>query len=208
MPAEETCLIRFADGTTHEYRVPVMNVQSYTTEMIEKKHLNMLIPFLPIRFRKYLNRKRDEKKPVTESVRKDLTEFIRECILIIDREKENGTLTDMAGKEMIEFLSLTCGYLLKNEPELKKEVHGIMIPIVMTQMERAEYEIQRIMQRAEKEKKMYSERNENAIRKSIEKYCSFDLSRQEVKENIQDIFSLDEAEAEEKMEEYWVQKGE
>ena len=139
MPEEETCLIRFADGTTHEYRVPVMNVQSYTTEMIEKKHLNMLIPFLPIRFRKYFNKKKnDKKKPVAEAVRKDLTEFIRECIMIIDREKENGVLTDIAGKEMIEFLSLTCGYLLKNEPELKKEVHGIMRPIVMTQTERAE----------------------------------------------------------------------
>ena len=211
MPVEETCLIRFADGTTHEYHVPVMNVQSYTTEMIEKKHLNMLIPFLPIRFRKYFNGKSEGKKPVAESVRKDLTEFIRECIMIIDREKENGTLTDIAGKEMIELLSLTCGYLLKNEPELKKEVRGIMKPIVMLQMERAEYEIKLIregMQKAEKENKMHSERNENAIRKSIEKYCSFGLNRQEVKENIQDIFSLEETEAEEKMEKYWVKKDE
>ena len=219
MSAEETCLIRFADGTTHEYRVPVMNVQSYTTEMIEKKHLNMLIPFLPIRFRKYFNRKRDGKKmPVAESVRKDLTEFIRECIMTIDREKENGTLTDISGKEMIELLSLTCGYLLKNEPELKKEVNGIMIPIIMTQTERAEraeYEIKLIveeknrieeemhrirqgMQKAEKE-------NDNAIRKSIEKFCFFGQSWREVKGNIQDIFSLDEAEAEEKMEKYWMQ---
>ena len=138
MPVEETCLIRFADGTMHEYRVPVMNVQSYTTEMIEKKHLNMLIPFLPIRFRKYLNRKKNGiKQPVAEVIRKDLTEFIRECIMIIDREKENGTLTDTAGREVIELLDITCGYLLKNEP--------------------------------------------------------------------QDIFSLDEAEAEEKMEKYWIQ---
>ena len=212
MPEEETCLIRFADGTTHEYRVPVMNVQSYTTEMIEKKHLNMLIPFLPIRFRKYLNRRKNGiKQPVAEVIRKDLTEFIRECIMIIDREKDNGTLTDIAGKEMIELLSLTCGYLLKNEPELKKEVRGIMKPIVMLQMERAEYEIKLIregMQKAEKENKMHSERNENAIRKSIEKYCSFGLNRQEVKENIQDIFSLEETEAEEKMEKYWVKKDE
>ena len=202
MLEEETCLIRFADGTTHEYRVPVMNVQSYTTEMIEKKHLNMLIPFLPIRFRKYFNRKRDgKKKPVAESVRKDLTDFIWECIMIIDREKENGTLTDISGKEMIELLSLTCGYLLKNEPELKKEVNGIMIPIIMTQTERAEraeYEIKRLMQKAEKE-------NDNAIRKSIEKFCFFGQSWREVKGNIQDIFSLDEAEAEEKMKKYWVQ---
>ena len=223
MPEEETCLIRFADGTTHEYRVPVMNVQSYTTEMIEKKHLNMLIPFLPIRFRKYFNRRKNGiKQPVAEVIRKDLTEFIRECIMIIDREKDNGTLTDIAGKEMIELLSLTCGYLLKNEPELKKEVHGIMRPIVMTQTERAEIaehqikliterwteeksrieeEIQRIMQRTEIEK----ERHENAIRKSIEKFCFSGQSRQEVKENIQDIFSLSEAEAEEKMEKYWIQ---
>ena len=86
---------------------------------------------------------------------------------------------------------------------MKNEVYGIMRPIVMTQMERAEYEIQRIMQKAENEKKMYKERNENAIGKSIEKNRSSGQSRQEVKENIQDIFSLDEAEAEEKMEKYW-----
>ena len=215
MPAEEICLIRFADGTTHEYRIPVMNVQGYTIEMIEKKHLSMLIPFLPIRFRKYLNGKKNGKmQPITETVRKDLTEFIRECIMIISREKENGTLTDEAGKEIIEFLDMTCSYLLKNEPELKKEVRGIMRPIVMTQMERAEYEIKLInerleeekkeKQRAEKEKNMYSERNENAIRKSIEKYGSSGLNRQEVKENIRDIFALDETEAEEKMEKYWM----
>ena len=48
----------------------------------------------------------------------------------------------------------------------------------------------------------------NAIRKSIEKYCSSDLSRQETKENIQEIFSLDEVEVEERMEKYWVQNNE
>ena len=124
--------------------------------------------------------------------------------MIIDREKGNGTLTDIAGKEIIEFLDMTCSYLLKNEPELKKEVRGIMRPIVMTQMERAEYEIKLINERLEEEKNMYSERNENAIRKSIEKYGSSGLNRQEVKENIRDIFALDETEAEEKMEKYWM----
>ena len=82
-----------------------------------------------------------------------MAEFIRECIIIISREKENGTLTDEAGKEIIEFLDMTCSYLLKNEPELKKEVRRIMRPIVMTQMERAEYEIKLINKRLEEEKK-------------------------------------------------------
>ena len=140
-----------------------------------------------------------------------MAEFIRECIIIISREKENGTLTDEAGKEIIEFLDMTCSYLLKNEPELKKEVRRIMSPIVMTQMERAEYEIKLINKRLEEEKKeknMHSERNENAIRKLVKKYCASGQERQEVKESIQDIFSLDETEAKEKMEKYWMQEDE
>lgn len=113
-------------------------------------------------------------------------------------------MTDSAGKEMIEFLDMTCGYLLKNEPELKKEVHGIMRPIIMLQSERAEYEIKLISEKLEEEKR----EKQNAIRRLIEKYCSSGQSRQEVKESIQDIFSLDEADAEEKMEKYWVQADE
>lgn len=182
MPTEETCLIRFADGTTHEYRVPVMSVQSYTTEMIEKRHLNMLIPFLPIRFRKYLKGEKDSKMmTVPGMVRKDLTELVRECIMIIEREKENGTLTEEAGKEIIEMLDITCSHLLRNEPELKKEVQGIMRPIVMT----------------------YTERFDEAVRRMINKEHAAGQSRKEVQTSIRDIFSLNEVEAEEKMEKYW-----
>ena len=39
---------------------------------------------------------------------------------------------------MIEYLGMTCGYLLKNEPEFKMEVYEVMKLIVMTQVERAE----------------------------------------------------------------------
>ena len=184
MPTEETCLIRFADGTTHEYRVPVMSVQSYTTEMIEKRHLNMLIPFLPIRFRKYLKGKKDSKMmTVPGMVRKDLTELVWECIMIIEREKGNGTLTEEAGKEIIEMLDITCSHLLRNEPELKKEVQRIMRPIVMT----------------------YTERFDEAVRRMIKKEHAAGQSRKEVQTSIRDIFSLNEVEAEEKMEKYWKQ---
>lgn len=194
MSVEETCLIRFADGTTHEYRIPVLNVQSYTTEMVEKKHLNMLIPFLPIRFRKNFNNKRNSvKRSIREAVRKDLSGLIRECIMIIDREKENGTLTDTAGKDIIELLNMTCGYLLKNDPDLKREVRGIMKSLVMLQSEKIE---------------VITEKHMNAIRKFIEKGCSSGQSYQEVTESIQDIFSLDEVEAEEKMGKYWKKENE
>mgnify|MGYP007003808970 FL=1 len=182
IPAEEICLIRFADGTTHEYRVPVMGVQSYTTEMIEKKHLNILIPFLPIRFRRNLKGKKNgEMMSVLGMVRKDLTELVRECMMIIEREKRNGTLTEDAGKEIIELMDITCSHLLRNEPELKREVQGIMRPIVMT----------------------YTERFDEAVKRLITKEYVAGRSRKEVKTSIRDIFSLDEKEAEEKMEKYW-----
>lgn len=34
------------------YRVPILKVQSYSLEEIEKKRLGILVPFLPLRFRK------------------------------------------------------------------------------------------------------------------------------------------------------------
>ena len=120
-----------------------------------RHELNMQIPFLPIRFRKYFNSKMNGvRRSVTEAVRKDLTEFIRECIMIIYREKENGTLADMAGEDIVELLDMPCGYLLKNEPDLKKEVRGIMKPLVMLQSEKIE---------------IITEKHMNAIRKYIEK---------------------------------------
>lgn len=38
IPDYLSCLIRFQDGSTHEYRVPTVKVQSYTLEEIKEKH--------------------------------------------------------------------------------------------------------------------------------------------------------------------------
>lgn len=166
VPAEEVCRIRFADGTSHEYHVPVVKVQDYTPEMIRNKHLNMLIPYLPIRFGKHINKKKAGIKiPASETVRKKLTEFIRECIMIIDREKRNGTLTDMAGKDIIEFLSITCGYLLKDEPELKREVHEIMEPTILLTREKADIEIRLTREKADIEIKLIREAADEKIQR-------------------------------------------
>ncbi|MDD6069448.1 MAG: hypothetical protein PUC12_01355 [Clostridiales bacterium] len=72
VPSQEICRIHFADGRICEYRVPVLKVQDYSLEMIEKKHLNMLIPFLPIRFRNSFNKMR---MPENEKVRKNRVKF-------------------------------------------------------------------------------------------------------------------------------------
>ncbi len=225
VPSKEKCLIRFADGSTYEYHVPVMKVQSYSLEMIEQKQLMILIPFLPIRFKKYLNDK--VKTPIKKSVRKELTDFIRECILMVERAKENETLTQLACEDMMEFLSLTCASLLKKEPELSKEVIEIMNPTIklpreiaaekvqeaMKEMKKLNEEIKRVgearrkadeeWKKVDEELRRVNEERESSIRKLIEGSQQSGQKSQEIKESIQYIFSLSEAEAEEKITEYW-----
>lgn len=193
VPSKEKCLIRFADGSTYEYHVPVMKVQNYSLEMIEQKHLFILIPFLPVRFKKYINDK--AKTPIKEKVRKELTDFVRECILMVERAKENGTLTQLACEDMMEFLSMTCASLLKKEPELSEEVLEIMNPTIKLPREIA-------AEAMEKMKKL-NEEKESSIRRLIEGSQQSGQKSQKVKESIQYIFSLSEAEAEEKITKYW-----
>ena len=97
IPDYQSCLIRFQDGSTHEYRVPTVKVQSYTLEEIKEKHLCMLIPFLPIRFRRHIpsdrkmqsakspDKRHDLEKKVQKS-KEELTSFLQETILILDQE--------------------------------------------------------------------------------------------------------------------------
>lgn len=69
----------------------------------EKENLENYIPYRRNEYvlkAYYLNRKKNGVKwAIIEVVRKNLTEFIWECIMTIDHEKENGTLTDLAGKD-------------------------------------------------------------------------------------------------------------
>ncbi|MBD5393762.1 MAG: hypothetical protein HDR71_05725 [Lachnospiraceae bacterium] len=170
-----------------------------------------------------------------------MTEFIMKCIMIIEREKANGTLTELAGEDIIEFLSITCDYLFKNEPDLYKEVHEIMNPRIKltrerademiklqreiveeerakAEEERAKAEEERAKAEAEREKAeaeaAKAEREAAKAAEAIEKIeCSIrnfiqlgqqnGQSFQETQQTMQNIFSISETEAEEKMKAYW-----
>lgn len=131
-PDYEECEIHFADGTSHSYQVPIMKVQNYSMEMIEGKHLNMLIPFLPIRFRKVV---RSASSQTREKAGKELTELLAKCIMILKREKENGVLTEWARNDIAEFLSCACDHLYGSEPDLIREVHEVMEPAIKLRRE-------------------------------------------------------------------------
>ena len=147
--------------------------------------------------------------------------------MIIEREKANGTLTELAGEDIIEFLSITCDYLFKNEPDLYKEVHEIMNPRIkltrerademiklqreIVEEERAKAEEERAKAEAEREKAEAEaakaaeaiEKIECSIRNFIQLGQQNGQSFQETQQTMQNIFSISETEAEEKMKAYW-----
>ena len=136
VPEYESCEMCFPDGTKHLYRVPVMRVQDYGLKEIEEKHLSLLIPFLPIRFRerirkasmekreddvqgKKAGRKRDgEGTAGRESLRDDMVKFLSECLAVLKREEEKAAITEAIRKDIGEFLWKACSYLLEEDEEL------------------------------------------------------------------------------------------
>lgn len=88
--------------------MPTVKVQSFSLEEIKEKHLSVLIPFLPIRFRKHIPADSDEKKTPkalekrknqTEKVKLQLTSFYREIILILESEIAEGYLSEAQAKQ-------------------------------------------------------------------------------------------------------------
>ncbi len=138
-PDAESCIIVFPDETEYEYRIPILKIQKYTPAMIEEKNLNILLPFLPIRFkRKFESILKARDNPIQfekalekmEVLKKDLTKLVADCIIIINREEENGTLSNSTGTDIVELMGKTCDYLFSKEPELLREVHEIMEPAI------------------------------------------------------------------------------
>lgn len=107
--------------------------------MIEEKNLNILLPFLPIRFkRKFESILKTMDNPIRfekarekmEVLKKNLTKLVADCIIIINREEENGTLSNATGADIVELMGKTCDYLFSKEPGLLREVHEIMEPAI------------------------------------------------------------------------------
>ncbi|MDE7249939.1 MAG: hypothetical protein K2N82_08645, partial [Lachnospiraceae bacterium] len=174
-PDAESCVIVFPDETEYEYRIPILKIQKYTPEMIEEKNLNILLPFLPIRFkRKFESILKTKDNPIQfektlekmEALKKDLTKLVADCIIIINREEENGTLSNATGADIVELMGKTCEYLFSKEPELLREVHEIMEPAIklfseeLKEQKDAEFKLfsEKLIEEKDAEFKLFSEK--------------------------------------------------
>lgn len=183
VPEYEACGIRFPDGTKHLYRVPVMRVQEYDLREIEEKHLAVLIPFLPIRFKERIKRAA-KKAAERETVRRDMAEFLSGCLAVLGREREKAVITEMAGKDIGEFLWKACGYLLEEDKELYEMIRVELEPAIKLSRE--------IIQELRKDM-------EDSYRRLIEKLESEGKSAEETEDDLMAVFALPRETAREKI---------
>lgn len=210
LPEYETCKLCFPDGTSHLYRVPVMGVQGYGLEEIERKHLNILIPFLPIRFRerikklseksgKDVSENRKAKKVATrEALKNELTEFIQRCLSVLEQEKKKGNLSEVIEKDIGEFLWRACGYLLEEDEELYKMIRVELEPAIKLSRE--------IIQELQESNRNLCQEMENAYRRFIDKSVREGKSAEEAAEELATIFALSKEAAREKVRIYGERK--
>lgn len=212
VPAYETCTLYFQDGTEHVYCIPVMKVQEYSPEEIEEKHLDILVPFLPVRFRKQIGKltgkdgKTDE--AARERVKQELTEFLLECKAALIHEGEKGILSESAWKDIWEYLWKVCGYLLGEDTALYGEVSAEVEPAIKLSREiiaelrediqgfqESNQELQESNQELQKSNKELQESNKelreskNVLHQELENAC-----RRMIDEAIRDGKSTEETE--------------
>ena len=193
-----------------------MKVQNYSMEMIEGKHLNMLIPFLPIRFRKAA---RSASSQTREKAGKELTELLAKCIMILKREKENGVLTEWARNDIAEFLSCAFDHLYGSETELIREVHEVMEPAIKLRREIVQ-ELSESVKTLDERRKSLEENNRSLTENNkllerenrrleaglihlIQKSQAEGKSKEEVVKMLRELFSFSETEAKKKTENHW-----
>lgn len=131
-PQHLNCKIHFQDGSSYDYHVPVLKVQSYSLEDIRQKHLNILIPFLPLRFRKNTGSSK-----ITDKLNKEeLTSFYRHIILILKEEVSNGFLSQTNHDIILSLLQKSMIRVFHKNKEFLKEVIEMTEPILETEFEK------------------------------------------------------------------------
>lgn len=113
---------------SHIYQVPTIRVQSYSLDDIQAKHLCVLIPFLPLRFRKKQGKTQKE----------ELTSFYQKLILILDEEVAGGHLSENNRKAILSLLSKSMIRVFYRNEALLKEVVHMTEPILELEFEKTE----------------------------------------------------------------------
>lgn len=214
VPEYETCMLRFQDGSSHLYRIPVMRVQGYGLKEIEEKHLNILIPFLVVRFREQIKKisewtAEEEKEAARKRAKESMTAFILESLTVLENERQKGILSETVEKDIGEFLWKACCYLLEEDRKLYREVSAEVEPAIKLSREIIE-ELREDIQGLQDDNRELINRNnalhqelEDAFRELVNASKMEGKSTEETVNLLMKVFSLGKEDAEKKVRAYW-----
>ena len=145
-----------------------------------------------------------------------MTEFILQCMTVLEHEKERGAFSENARKDIGEFLWKACGYLLEEDAALYREVSAEVEPAIKLSREiiqelkddikglqESNKELQDNNRELQDSNKELHQEKENACRRLIEKAQVEEKSEKEAVEELMVIFALSEETAKEKVRAYW-----
>lgn len=174
VPDSLSCPVMFQDGTTHEYQVPIIKIQSYSLEEIHQKHLCVLIPFLPLRFRKFL-------PPSGKKIPKDeLTDFYQQIILILEQEVSDGYLTENNRKAILSLLSKSMIRVFYKDESLLEEVITLTEPILELEFEKIEKLKKALIASREEAEKALAATRQEAEKALASKQKTIDSQQEEI----------------------------
>ena len=154
IPDELTCHLVFADGSTHDYKVPTVKVQKYSLDDIRQKHLTLFLPYKLLQFRPRLKSKAN---PLTES---ELTAFVDGIILILKEELIAGRLTQHEYEDYIELIDKSAKRVFNKSNDFKRTMVSMTKSLITLPSER--YEIYE-KQLAEKDEQLLKLANEKDL---------------------------------------------
>ena len=125
IPDHLKCRVVFQDNSEHIYKIPTVRIQTYSLKEIRQKHLTLFIPYTILRLRPKLEMNR--KQPL---VRKELTEFVEEAILVLKEELVGGYLTEREYHDYVRLFHFAADRVLTKHPQMRKEVHQMTEPLI------------------------------------------------------------------------------
>lgn len=126
LPEYHTAIVKFSDGQTVTYQVPIIHAQKYTVNAMFEKNLLILLPYHILRYEHFLKSNKSNEKKLNQ--------------LLDDYRKINERLTDTCEKEkksefykdMICLIKEIADHVIPKENEAWKGVDEIMGGNILT----------------------------------------------------------------------------
>ena len=125
IPDHLRCRVVFQDNSEHIYKIPTVKIQTYSLKEIKEKHLILFIPYTILRLRPRI--RTGLKYPLTLN---ELTEFVKEVILVLKEELSDGYLTEREYHNYVRLFQFAANRVLARHSQMQEEVNKMTEPLI------------------------------------------------------------------------------